>query len=65
MVQDHDEDDVHWLRVPLDAATVARLHGLADMCHAEPISIAASLLHDVLKDDEAAHDPNVRILRFN
>ena len=32
-----------------------RLRHLSDICHADEKSVAASLLHDILKDDEEAH----------
>lgn len=46
---------VRYISIPVDEATLRRLLDLADMCHADIKSIAASLLHDVLADDEAAH----------
>ena len=51
---DHD-DDVVYFRIPLDAETVARLMEVADISHADPVSVAASLLHDILAEDEDAH----------
>ena len=61
-----EDNEVVWVSVPLDAATAARLQGLADMCHAEPTSVAASLLHDVLKEDDEAHsEPSERTVSFN
>lgn len=48
-----DEDDVILVRV--SGETAARLRVLSDHCHADPVSVAASLLHDLLKDDEDAH----------
>ena len=60
-----EDNEVVWVSVPLDAATAARLQGLADMCHAEPTSVAASLLHDVLAEDEAHHEPPDRAVSFN
>lgn len=66
MVIDHEESDgVQWIRVPLDAITAARLAHLAQIVEAEPISIAASLLHDILKDDESAHELSGRAVTFN
>jgi hypothetical protein len=63
---DHEETDgVHWIRVPIDAITAARLAHLARIVEAEPISIAASLLHDILKDDESAHELSGRAVTFN
>lgn len=54
-----DEQSVVWISVPLSAETADMLQELADMCHAEPRIIAASLLRDVLADDAAAHDNNL------
>lgn len=52
-----DEKEGHlWLRLPLDAETARRLASLADVCHAAPESVAASLLHDILQDDDEAHE---------
>lgn len=57
MICEHDErDGMFWLRVPLNAETVARLHRLSIVCRAESTAVAASLLHDVLMDDALAHD---------
>lgn len=57
MLLDHDEGNgVVWLRVPLTAETVERLHRLSTICRAESTAIAASLLHDVLMDDALTHD---------
>ena len=39
----------------LAAETAERLRHLSDICHADEKSVAASLLHDILKDDEEAH----------
>ena len=52
-----EEDDrgVVFFRVPVDDATVARLMTVADEAHSDPATIIASILHDVLKDDEDAH----------
>lgn len=41
--------------VPLDAETIERLKMLAAICGDNPISVAASLLHDILEDDFLAH----------
>ncbi len=50
------EIDTVWVSIPLDAETAERLRILADDCHVADVStLAASLLHDVLKDDEDAH----------
>lgn len=66
MVQDHDDSGGElWLRVPLDPCTVARLHNLADIVRADPVSVAASLLHDILKDDDLAHGLPERAVIFN
>lgn len=50
-----DTDRVVWLSIPVSPETAARLSNLADICHADPKKVAASLLHDLLKDDEEAH----------
>lgn len=52
-----DENEVIWISIPLDSETAARLMNLSDECHAEPVSVAASLLHDLLKDDEESNLP--------
>ncbi|MHB8272011.1 hypothetical protein [Bradyrhizobium sp.] len=54
-MQRNDDHSVVWVRVPLDEETAARLRNLSDICHADPVSVAASLLHDILKDDADAH----------
>lgn len=41
--------------VLLDDQTVARLMRLSEMCHTPPRVVLASIIHDVLKDDEDAH----------
>lgn len=52
----HDEaDDVVWITVPLDPRTAARLQNVSDECFADRAQIAASILHDVLEDDEDHH----------
>jgi hypothetical protein len=51
------QNSAHWINIPLDAETSARLSQLSDECHCDPVNVAASLLHDVLADDEAAHSP--------
>jgi hypothetical protein len=40
------------LLVPLDAETEARLRRLSAVCKDDMAHIAASLLHDLLEDDE-------------
>lgn len=50
-----DPEDTVWIRIPLDSVTAARLQNLSDDCHAAPTTIAASLLHDLLRDDCEAH----------
>ncbi len=52
---DDRKNDVVWISLPLDAETAARLQDLSDMCHADRVVVAASILHDVLKDDHEAH----------
>jgi hypothetical protein len=50
-----DEDEVVMFSIPLNRATIERLMNLSAICHADPIKVAASLLHDVLKDDDEAN----------
>ncbi len=50
-----NEQPVDWISVPLSEETAARLQDLSDHCHADPVGVAASLLHDILKDDADAH----------
>ena len=52
---DTDDSPKVCLRIPVSEETLARLQNLSDICHADPIKVAASLLHDVLKEDEDAH----------
>ena len=52
-----DPKETVWISIPLDGVTAARLQNLSDVCHAAPINVAASLLHDILKDDEEANLP--------
>jgi hypothetical protein len=52
-----DDAPVRWISIPLDPRTAARLANLSDECHADPVQVAASLLHDVLADDEQANLP--------
>ena len=40
------------IRVPLDPVTRERLLSLAKVCGDDPDKIAASLLHDLLDDDD-------------
>lgn len=44
-----------WLSIPLSRETAERLARLADACHADRPTVAASLLHDLLEDDAEAH----------
>lgn len=56
--ENEDEaQSVRWISIPLDAETAARLANLSDECHADQVQVAASLLHDVLADDEEANLP--------
>ena len=48
-------DDITVIEVAVDGETLRRLMKIADMSHAAPRAVAASLLHDILKDDEDAH----------
>lgn len=50
-----DTEEQVWLSIPLSRRTAERLANLADVCHADHRSVAASLLHDILQDDEEAH----------
>jgi hypothetical protein len=50
-----DDEGQVWISVPLSRETAARLSNLSDICHADRVSVAASLLHDVLMDDIEAH----------
>lgn len=60
-----DPSEIVWISVPLDAETAARLQDLSDMCHApDRAVVAASLLHDVLQDDSAAHGEE-SVARYN
>lgn len=54
---DLEDQPTLWIKIPLDGETARRLAHLSDICHAEPNKVAASLLHDVLKDDEEANIP--------
>ena len=49
------EEEIVWFSIPLNGETIERLMMLSDICHADPVKVAASLLHDVLKDDEEAN----------
>jgi hypothetical protein len=51
-----ENETIGYISIPVDAETFRRLTTIADMCHADPKTVAASLLHDVLADDEAAHE---------
>ena len=54
---DDEAPPVRWISIPLDAQTAARLANLSDECHADQVRVAASLLHDILEDDEQANLP--------
>lgn len=54
---DLEDQPTLWIKIPLDGDTVRRLANLSDICHADPVRVAASLLHDVLADDEEANIP--------
>jgi len=43
------------LTVPLDPQTAFRLAKLSAICNDEPEVLAASLLHDILLEDEQCH----------
>jgi hypothetical protein len=53
-----DQHETVWISIPLDPLTAARLRNLSDVCHVDPIGVAASLLHDVLAEDDEAHRPS-------
>jgi predicted transcriptional regulator len=52
---DEEEERVPF-SIALDGETIDRLMRLSDACHADPRKVAASLLHDLLKDDEFEND---------
>jgi hypothetical protein len=54
---DLEERPTLWIKIPLDGETARRLLNLSDLCHAEAEKVAASLLHDILEDDEQANLP--------
>lgn len=56
MAHDDQDEDLVWFSIPLNGATVDRLMNLSNLCHAEPVRVAASLLHDILKEDDLVHD---------
>jgi hypothetical protein len=43
------------ISIVLDEATADRLENLSDACHDAPERVAASLLHDILRDDAESH----------
>jgi hypothetical protein len=51
-MSDHDDHEVVCIPIPLSPETARRLQALSDICHADPVKVAASLLHDLLKEDE-------------
>lgn len=55
MASNDHQQETSYIRIPVSQETLERLMRLADMCHADPVAVAASMLHDVLKDDEEAH----------
>ncbi len=44
-----------WITIELDGDTAARLERLSAACRDGEESVAASLLHDILKEDEDCH----------
>lgn len=54
-----------YLRVPLIGETARRLESLAEVCGVGKAEVAASLLHDILEDDEAAHVSPEQVAREN
>lgn len=59
--QDIDEE-ISTFRVKLDDLTIARLMELADLCHAQPTSVIAAIVRDVLEDDARAHEAEGRVM---
>jgi hypothetical protein len=51
-MSDLDDYPEVFIRIPLSPETAKRLEALSDHCHADPVKVAASLLSDILKDDE-------------
>lgn len=49
---DRKDDEIEEVVIPLDRVTIARLARLSRIVGDHPTSVAASLLHDILKDDE-------------
>lgn len=52
---DDEPEDQTVFYVPLDDESVARLMKLSEETHTPPALLIASITHDVLRDDEAAH----------
>jgi len=52
---DRDDDGNEFLRIPLLGRTRERLERVCQLVGDQPEHIAASLLHDILKDDAEAH----------
>lgn len=50
-----DDDHPEILPIELDRETVRRLARFSRVVGDHPLTVAAALLHDVLKDDELAH----------
>jgi hypothetical protein len=50
-----DDDEKVLFDIPLDGDTIERLMNLAVICRAPPREVAASLLRDLLLEDEDAH----------
>jgi len=53
----NDPEETVFLELAIDRETADRLLELSRFCQADPNTIAASLLHDILADDEAANIP--------
>jgi hypothetical protein len=52
MMYDRDDEGKVWLRIPIVGETRKRLDDIARMAGEEPETLAASMLHDLLEDDE-------------
>lgn len=51
----NDDERTIWLKIPVSRETEVRLRTLSAICGVDPQSVASSLLHDILKDDEDHH----------
>lgn len=55
--QQHDDDDVEDVPIPLDRETIERLARFGRAVGRHPRDVAGALLRDLLIDDELAHQP--------